>query len=188
MYLLAVFILNIYIHTYILNIYTSWTRRKIREEKTINYNLEVEGGSDSCCQILIDILGTEHLCCVCGSVAQSCPTLCDPSDCNPPGSSVHGHSPGRNTGAGCHSLLQGIFLTQGSNPVSRTAGRVFTNRAAIIFETRPNDSRLSVADLWGSLGSTQTSWFNTTPGKEFSYQHLVFGTWFFLTVQLPPII
>ena len=24
--------------------------------------------------------------------------------------------PGRNTGAGCHSLLQGIFLTQGSNP------------------------------------------------------------------------
>ena len=24
------------------------------------------------------------------SVAQSCPTLCDPTDCNPPGSSVHG--------------------------------------------------------------------------------------------------
>ena len=48
--------------------------------------------------------------------------------------------------------------------------------------------KVSVADLWGSLGSTQTSWFNTTPGKEFSYQHLVFGTWFFLTVQLPPII
>ena len=23
-------------------------------------------------------------------VAQSCPTLCDPVDCNPPGSSVHG--------------------------------------------------------------------------------------------------
>ena len=25
-------------------------------------------------------------------------------------------SPGQNTGVGCHSLLQGIFLTQGSNP------------------------------------------------------------------------
>ena len=25
-------------------------------------------------------------------------------------------SPGRNTGVGCHFLLQGIFLTQGSNP------------------------------------------------------------------------
>ena len=25
-------------------------------------------------------------------------------------------SPGKNTGVGCHALLQGIFLTQGSNP------------------------------------------------------------------------
>ena len=46
---------------------------------------------------------------------QSCPTLCDPMDCSPPGSSVHGDSPGKNTGVGCHALLQGIFLTQGSN-------------------------------------------------------------------------
>ena len=28
--------------------------------------------------------------CVCVLVAQSCPTLCDPIDCSPPGSSVHG--------------------------------------------------------------------------------------------------
>ena len=34
------------------------------------------------------------------SVAQSCPTLCDPMDCSPPGSSVHGDSPGKNTGVG----------------------------------------------------------------------------------------
>ena len=26
-------------------------------------------------------------------------------------------SPGKNTGVGCHALLQGIFLTQGSNPL-----------------------------------------------------------------------
>ena len=25
-------------------------------------------------------------------------------------------SPGKNTGVGCHTLLQGIFLTQGLNP------------------------------------------------------------------------
>ena len=47
-------------------------------------------------------------------VAQSCPTLCNPMDCSPPGSSVHGDSPGKNTGVGCHALLQGIFPTQGS--------------------------------------------------------------------------
>ena len=49
-------------------------------------------------------------------VAQLCPTRCDPMDCSPPGISVHGHSPGKNTGVGHHALLQGIFPTQGSNP------------------------------------------------------------------------
>ena len=33
-----------------------------------------------------------------------------------PGSSLHGDSPGKNTGVGCHTLLQGIFPTQGSSP------------------------------------------------------------------------
>ena len=35
-------------------------------------------------------------------VAQSCPTFCDPMDCSPPGSSVHGIFPGKGTGVGCH--------------------------------------------------------------------------------------
>ena len=35
---------------------------------------------------------------------------------SPPASSVHGDSPGQNTGIGCHFFLQGIFPTQGSNP------------------------------------------------------------------------
>ena len=30
-------------------------------------------------------------------VTQSCPALCDPMDCSPPGSSVHGASPGTNS-------------------------------------------------------------------------------------------
>ena len=38
----------------------------------------------------------------------------------PPGSSVHGDSPGKNTGVGCHALLQGIFPTQGIEPRSPT--------------------------------------------------------------------
>ena len=44
------------------------------------------------------------------------PTLCNSMDCSLPGSSVHGDSPGKNTGVGCHALLQVIFLIQGSNP------------------------------------------------------------------------
>ena len=39
-----------------------------------------------------------------------------PMDYSSPGSSVHGDSPGKNTGVGCHALFQRIFPTQGSNP------------------------------------------------------------------------
>ena len=39
-------------------------------------------------------------------VAQSCPTLRDPMDRSPPGSSAHGKS----TGVGCHCLLQYFAL------------------------------------------------------------------------------
>ena len=49
-------------------------------------------------------------------VAQSCPTLCDSMDYSPPGSSVQWNSQGKNISVGCHSLLQAVFLTQGSNP------------------------------------------------------------------------
>ena len=50
----------------------------------------------------------------CALVTQSCPTLCDPTDCSPLGSSVDGDSLGRNTVVGCHALLQGTFPTKGS--------------------------------------------------------------------------
>ena len=50
------------------------------------------------------------------SVTQPCRTLCDPMDCSPAGSSVHGDPPGKNTGGGCHALLQGIFPIQGLKP------------------------------------------------------------------------
>ena len=46
---------------------------------------------------------------------QSCLTLCDPIYSSPPGSSVHGDSPGKNTEVGCHTFLHGIFPTQESN-------------------------------------------------------------------------
>ena len=49
-----------------------------------------------------------------GSVAQSCPTLCSPMDCSLP---LHcpWDFPGKNTGLGCHFLLQGTLLGQGLN-------------------------------------------------------------------------
>ena len=64
--------------------------------------------------------------CTRAKLLQLCPTLCNPMDCSPSGSSVHGGSPGKNTEVGCHALLQG------SNPrlmSSGLAGRFYTPSA-----------------------------------------------------------
>ena len=47
--------------------------------------------------------------------AQSCPTFCNPHGLSPTRLLCPWDFPGKNTEAGSHSLLQGIFLTQGSN-------------------------------------------------------------------------
>ena len=75
------------------------------------YHLSHEGFPLTICLLLL--LDYSSLLC---SVTQSCLTLQDPMDCSPPGSSVHGDFPGKKAGVGCHSLLQGIFPTQGLNP------------------------------------------------------------------------
>ena len=75
-------------------------------------------------------------------VAQSCLTLYDPMACSPPGSSVYGDSPGKNTRVGCHSLLQGIFTTQGWTSGLPHAGRFFTIWATRILN---NTKRMSGA-------------------------------------------
>ena len=49
-------------------------------------------------------------------VAQSCPTLCDPVDCSPPGSSIHGILQARILEWVAISFSRGSSLTQGSNP------------------------------------------------------------------------
>ena len=58
---------------------------------------------------------------------QLCPTLCDFMDFIPPGSYIHGDSPGKNTGEGCHALPQGVFLTRLSNSCLLCIGRWVLN-------------------------------------------------------------
>ena len=47
-----------------------------------------------------------NMLCAAAKSLQSCPTLCDPRDGSPPGSPRPWDSPGKNTGVGCHCLLQ----------------------------------------------------------------------------------
>ena len=88
-------------------------------------------------------------------VAQSCLTLFDPMNCNLPGSSVPGDFIGKNTGVGCHALLQGIFPTQGSNPGLPHCRWILYH---LSYPYMPYDTYSSLFDLlhseWGFLGSS----------------------------------
>ena len=71
-------------------------------------NTPIQNGAD----ILTCYLSPHKMVCPMYLVAQSCLTLCDTKDYSPPGSSVQGDSPGKNTGGGCHFLLQPVPLQQ----------------------------------------------------------------------------
>ena len=60
------------------------------------------------------------------SVAQSCLPLCDPMDGNPPGSSVHGDSPGKNTRVGCMPSSRVASQPRDRTQVSHIAGGFFS--------------------------------------------------------------
>ena len=64
---------------------------------------------------------------------QSCLTLLQAYGLQPSRFLCPWDSPGKNNGVGCHALLQGIFLTQGSNPhllhLPALAGGFFTTSA-----------------------------------------------------------
>ena len=62
-----------------------------------------------------------------GEVTQSCPTLCDPMDCSPPGSSVHGIFQARVLEWVAISFSRGSSQPRDRTPVSRIAGRFFTS-------------------------------------------------------------
>ena len=76
------------------------TESSLFEQKDIN--TEVSKAARKACAVLC-------------SVSQLCPTLWKTIDC-PARLLCPWDSPGKNTGVGCHALLQGIFPTQGSNP------------------------------------------------------------------------
>ena len=58
--------------------------------------------------------------------AQSCPTLCDPMDCSPPGSSVHGMLLARILEWVAIPFSRGSFRPRNQTQISYTAGILFT--------------------------------------------------------------
>ena len=62
-------------------------------------------------------------------VTQSCPTLCDPMDCGPPGSSVRGILQARILEWVAMPSSRELSQTRDQTQVSHIAGGFFTNRA-----------------------------------------------------------
>ena len=60
---------------------------------------------------------------------------CDPVNCSPPGSSVHGIFSGRNTEVGCHFLLQGIF--PGVEPITSVSSALQTDSLPLSHREAP---------------------------------------------------
>ena len=76
---------------------------------------------------------------------QLCPTLAILMNCSPPGSSVHGDSPGKNTGVGCHALLQEIFPTKGMLQSMRLQSQTrLSNWTELTWGIKPRSSALQV--------------------------------------------
>ena len=61
------------------------------------------------CCVVSAVEPSDSVMCMCAKLLHLFLTLCDPMDCRPPGSSVHGESPGKNTLVGFRALLQGIY-------------------------------------------------------------------------------
>jgi len=73
--------------------------------------------SENCFLFYFILLKYSWFICIHAKSLQSHPTLCDPMDCMQPTRLLcPWDTPGKNTGVGCHFLLQGIFLTKGLNP------------------------------------------------------------------------
>ena len=70
-------------------------------------------GVCGCMCVCVCVCAHTHTCAP--SVVQLCPTLCDAMDCSPTRILYPWNFPGKHVEAGCHFLLQGIFLIQGSN-------------------------------------------------------------------------
>ena len=124
-------------------------------------------------------------------VIQSCLTLCDPMDCSTPGLPVHHQllelvqthvhqvcdalqpsHPLLFTYMGCHSLLQGIFPTQGSNPGLLYYRQILYH---LSYQGSPykNTSQSTLNIFAHSMFLTSVEIFNKNKGKTWSWFHLL---------------
>ena len=90
---------------------------------------EIKSGSNPSPNLLLCVL-----CAV--LVAQLCLALCDPMDYSPPGSSVHGDSPGKNAGVGAMPSFMGSGTI--IYPVAQIKNQGVTTDFSLFFTSSSN--------------------------------------------------
>ena len=68
-------------------------------------------------------------------------------DCSPPGSSAHGDFPGKNTGVGCHFLLQLYCIVSHLTPIWLWRAGLGLRRTASLFPLQIPDQREELPGL-----------------------------------------
>ena len=97
---------------------------------------------------------TLHCCCCCCLVSQLCPTLCDPTDCSPPGSSVHGDSGYWRYWSGLPCSPPGDLPNPGIKPRSST---LQADSLLSVLPGKPENSRVGSLSLPQGIFLTQES-------------------------------
>ena len=97
--------------------------------------------------------------------AQSCPTLCDPVDCSPPGSSIHGIIQARILEWVAIFFSRGFSWPRDRTKVSCITGRCFNLWATYKFST-------FVINIWGSPPKKTLIWSFSWP-----LIHMSWGLW-----------
>ena len=96
-------------------------------------------------------------------VIQACPTLCDPVDSSPPGSSVHGILQARTLEWVAIPFSRESSQPKGRTPISYITGRFFTvwaTREALWTEGGPVFVTLKPPSLWSFVAATTGHWYS----------------------------
>ena len=81
--------------------------------------------------------------------------FCNPVDCSPSRLLCPWNSPGKNTGVGCHALLQGIFPTRGTN-----LGLLHCRQILYHLSHLGNPKETSTSIQWNTSEATEISYWN----------------------------
>ena len=114
-------------------------------------------GGLTCYKVFANVICAAVLC----SVIQSCPTLCDPMECSPPGSSVHGTFQVRIPEWVAISFSRGSSQPRDGTHFSCIAGRFFTTAKSLQLCTtlcNPIDGSPPGSTVTGTLQARTLEW------------------------------